>query len=255
VRALAFVLLIACGRVGFEARAIDAMAGHDEDGDGIPDTLDNCPHIPNVDQADRDGDGVGDVCDPQPDVPEESIAYFSPFVTSPFVFEYGSASQLTSTGDAVVFDGEPGQVMAAIDVPLHHDLVWFGGQILDMTATFHQLAILPTDDVNAAHDYFEMFDDTTTPPPYVGITHYDGSGIYTSDAKVTLSGAFHTGPITFQATVAVPTLSMGILAGWTGETYPAKASTPILIDASTFHVTVTGIQVELDYVVVISTTP
>ena len=37
----------------------------DRDEDGIPDEVDNCPDIPNPDQADRDGDGLGDVCDNQ----------------------------------------------------------------------------------------------------------------------------------------------------------------------------------------------
>ncbi len=35
----------------------------DGDGDRIPDVLDNCAGLPNVDQADNDGDGRGDVCD------------------------------------------------------------------------------------------------------------------------------------------------------------------------------------------------
>ena len=35
----------------------------DFDGDGIPDTVDNCPLTPNPDQADADGDGAGDACD------------------------------------------------------------------------------------------------------------------------------------------------------------------------------------------------
>ena len=60
------VLLAACGRFDF-----DPLGGHDEDGDGIPDREDPCPHVPG-DRSDRDGDGVGDACDPNPDVPRAS---------------------------------------------------------------------------------------------------------------------------------------------------------------------------------------
>ena len=35
----------------------------DTDGDGIPDTEDNCPAVPNPDQRDTDGDDIGDACD------------------------------------------------------------------------------------------------------------------------------------------------------------------------------------------------
>jgi hypothetical protein len=35
----------------------------DTDGDGVADSVDNCPETPNPDQADFDHDGVGDVCD------------------------------------------------------------------------------------------------------------------------------------------------------------------------------------------------
>jgi hypothetical protein len=39
----------------------------DSDGEGVPDTDDNCPVTANLDQADSDGDGRGDVCDDCPD--------------------------------------------------------------------------------------------------------------------------------------------------------------------------------------------
>ncbi|NLF03244.1 MAG: hypothetical protein GX601_19945, partial [Anaerolineales bacterium] len=36
----------------------------DSDWDGVPDALDNCPAVPNPNQADSDGDVAGDACDP-----------------------------------------------------------------------------------------------------------------------------------------------------------------------------------------------
>jgi hypothetical protein len=41
----------------------------DRDRDGVGDACDNCPNNANADQADADGDGLGDLCDPYNCVP------------------------------------------------------------------------------------------------------------------------------------------------------------------------------------------
>jgi hypothetical protein len=61
------------GTVGARTATINLEAGEtvtctftngvDTDGDGVPDTTDNCLNDANADQADLDGDGVGNVCD------------------------------------------------------------------------------------------------------------------------------------------------------------------------------------------------
>ena len=52
------------GGDGFVARLCQHS---DTDGDGIPDTADNCPTVPNPMQEDADGDEIGDACDNCPE--------------------------------------------------------------------------------------------------------------------------------------------------------------------------------------------
>ena len=44
-----------------------AASIEDADGDGVEDSLDNCPNIPNADQANFDGDAQGEACDDDDD--------------------------------------------------------------------------------------------------------------------------------------------------------------------------------------------
>jgi YD repeat-containing protein len=45
----------------------------DSDGDGVCDSVDNCPATPNPSQADADHDGIGDACDPCPNDPLNDV--------------------------------------------------------------------------------------------------------------------------------------------------------------------------------------
>ncbi|MBI3449723.1 MAG: thrombospondin type 3 repeat-containing protein, partial [Acidobacteria bacterium] len=47
---------------------VTVTTGGDMDGDGVADTCDNCPTVPNSNQADGDGDGLGDACDNCPSI-------------------------------------------------------------------------------------------------------------------------------------------------------------------------------------------
>ena len=51
----------------FATVEVPVCGREDTDGDGIRDSLDNCPTVPNAGQADQDGDGVGNACDPDLD--------------------------------------------------------------------------------------------------------------------------------------------------------------------------------------------
>jgi hypothetical protein len=54
---------VAVGSVSGGQIAVDRECGSDEDLDGWPDEIDNCPQAANPDQSDTDDDGLGNACD------------------------------------------------------------------------------------------------------------------------------------------------------------------------------------------------
>lgn len=53
--------------------ASDGGPNDDDDGDGVTNASDNCPKVPNPDQANDDGDAFGDACDPCPPLADNVV--------------------------------------------------------------------------------------------------------------------------------------------------------------------------------------
>jgi hypothetical protein len=58
-----FELVVSNGQSQSVPDYVNILVGDDGDGDGVPDTDDNCPSRANPDQADADADEVGDACE------------------------------------------------------------------------------------------------------------------------------------------------------------------------------------------------
>ena len=57
------LVCLACLTADVRSEVPGESALSDVDGDGVPDTTDNCPQDYNPGQVDLDGDGEGDLCD------------------------------------------------------------------------------------------------------------------------------------------------------------------------------------------------
>jgi len=106
-----------------------AIVQVDADGDGIADTVDNCPNTPNPTQTDTDGDGIGDACccvgsrgDLNGDGDNANILDLTYLVDR--IFRGGSAVGCPKEGDCNS-DGDSGNIL---DLTFLVDRIFRGGQ-------------------------------------------------------------------------------------------------------------------------------
>jgi hypothetical protein len=170
---------------------IDVLLGHDEDGDGVIDGEDFCPHIADTLNADTDGDGVGDVCDREPAVARQQWKLFAP-MTGPTLPAFASTgSAWTMNADDWHYMDVGSQVQLLRDGGLVSDVdAWVGIDVEALGTGGIQAAII-LDGTNVPYWYGELFGDATT--ARISITEYTGT-TYVARTQMPVGGAFPLGP-------------------------------------------------------------
>jgi hypothetical protein len=265
------VLLGACGRLRFEDRPITGDGGggdggddgngsmtdafvcvaggtsHDEDGDGIRDACDVCPHIADPGQADMDGDRVGDACDPEPMIARQSIVFFDGFETLD--------SAWTNSGGVVQSDQLVLDARGATAKEVYRPVTVVDEQFIigavtgngDATGAHISLVTAPS---GPSGFYCEIFDDgaqtsTQLTWTYNGTSYsHAGTSTWAADRVANGSGTFefHVTPSTVFCT-----------STWNGNINGGNGARPTGIATDDFHLYSENLLTRVDWVIDIRT--
>jgi|GEM_PF-1846862 len=99
----------------------NAFTAGDQDGDGVVDSIDNCPGEFNPDQVDADLDNVGDLCDLCPD---DSTDACDPDKSASAYFEAGTGGTLQSPDGSATIDIPPGALDTDTTVSITEKPPW-----------------------------------------------------------------------------------------------------------------------------------
>lgn len=263
------VTTAACGRVSFDARPdasdgasdgnpadADPLATHDEDGDGINDRDDVCPHIADMDQADNDGDRVGNACDPLTDAALERIILFDPLISQEPPWEFSGTVPPTYTGDAVTFDLRNGNMfMALTTVAPAKDHLVVGGYLGATSPTNIRQLSLAAVETLTEFAYCEKYEENTGPIEKWGLVWTpDNASFYTEDAgALTETIANHA----FRTSLAHNPFTSDVECETTFPVDKPQLTAPVstAIVPVQYMIYAQGIDLRLDYVVVIRTDP
>jgi hypothetical protein len=276
-RFVSLLALVGCGRFGFDlaggsadgdARSdglsssdvsFDAVAiGHDEDGDGIRDVDDTCPHLVGA-QVDTDGDKVGDLCDPFPLVAGDSIAAFYTMGPGDQPFTLGNVNDdgvWTQLADAVRFEGTLGGdnnlyghaefdgTWASVRVAMGIDL-----QTIVPGSVSNQNQIALSVHAGPPNYYIEL---NQQPGSFdvASITYYDGTN-YSQAQSVDLANGMHPGDLFMQTTQIVNTRVNGEIA-WPGEVYQGGVMDTLYQGATRIEMNVNNVHFEIRYLIIIT---
>ncbi len=201
MRALAVLgLLAGCGRLGFgettdggtsDGARRDAAAcvgsGNDDDGDGLVDACDPCPHLAGT-AADADGDGVGDACDPSPG--PDRFVLFDPFVGNTFDPRWQTGGTVTAGASVARFDARGGLAYLAYeDVPGITE-VGFRGTILEVSTGVQQFSVQFGEITKPDAEYCEVYGNPGTEMKITRLVGTDFSSIGSTPITPLAPGPF-----------------------------------------------------------------
>ena len=264
----ALIVLAGCGRIGFGASPLisedapldDAPSdvGHDEDGDGVADADDNCPHIAGA-QTDTDGDGVGDLCDPNPTTGGDAIALFATMRPGDQPFTTAGGDQdavFTQKDDALRFDGILGSDNNLfgnflIPVDLDNVRVAIGFDVLAVVpgaaSNQNQIALAVWDQ---APSYFVEVNQIPGLFDHAAVVFFDGTDFSAADARDLATG-IRTGPLTLQTTQRVGE-GVRLDAAWPGEPYVAEVNDAVYQGAARIELSVNNVHIDILWLAVIT---
>jgi hypothetical protein len=244
LRVVGVLAVFACGcRFAFDdvttdaatdTRGIDVLLGHDEDGDGVIDSADFCPHIADTLNVDSDGDGVGDVCDREPALARQQWKLFAP-MTEPTLpsFSATAGAWTMNADDWHYVDGGGSQVQLLRDGGVLGDVdAWVGIDVEALGTGGIQAAII-LNGTNVPYWYGELYGDASS--ARISISEFTGS-TYTARTQTPAGLAFPLGPndLYLSATVGGShTLQVGTLM--TTFATPAHTGQRFLIFAFGHH--------------------
>jgi hypothetical protein len=226
---------------------------HDEDSDAIGDVCDPCPHLAGT-AADGDGDGVGDACDPQPADAKQRISFFDPFTSDRP--EWMQKDSLSRVGETLRMNAG-GYAGAVLAVPNAETRIAVAGTIASIVsgAPEHQIAInIGRNSAGDIYHYTEFY-DTGGSSGDIAISRAN-QGVYSTFTSTPYSGVLPTGAWAMQidSSVAAQRIALATTLGGSARS-PLTANTSVLPASTTMYFYAAGVDVRLDYVIVIETMP